>query len=330
MVSNPPPLDKEHLTVDHLRIALCCALLAGCSGGTAATAAPPLPAGPDVRAAFKIRPDAATFKKLAVSNYGDYGSANVQVFNKAYKPTQTITSGLAENDGIWIDANDNLYAANLGGTVTEYALGSAKGRSHPFTYSTGMTAPISVTTDGSGNVFIGEGDTYPGHVDEFPQGSNAPIARCATPDGGLVTGVTVDKNGNVFIGSVQSSGASHLVEFAGGLGGCNSTELPAPVYYVGGVELDKSGNLVVEEQTLGDILIIPPPYSNVQTTLTGFSGDPYQLALNADDTLLFVDEGNNDAIVVAQYPSGTIETTLTTDLTSAYGVAVYPPPSPAQ
>jgi hypothetical protein len=305
-------------------------VIAGCSSGAVDTGTPPAlsdlsraPLSPDSR----IGRDATTFTKLAVSNYGESGVGNVVLFNKKYEPTKTIMRGLGDNDGIWIDANENLYAANLGGTVTEYArLGSKPS----FTYSTGMTHPVTVTTDSAGNVYVGESDTYPGYIDEFPQGSNTPIARCATPNGGLVTGVTVDKNGDVFAGSLQSSGSSKLIEFPGGLAGCSPTELSVPVYYVGGIELDNDGDLVVEEQTLGDILIIPPPYSNVQTTLTGFNGDPYQLALNANNTLLLVDEGNNSDIVVAQYPSGTIEKTLSTDITLPYGVAVYPPPAPAQ
>jgi hypothetical protein len=322
--------------VAHLRalgaFVLCSMVIAGCSSEAVGTGTPsavsdlsrmPISLGSNER----VRPDKSTFTKLAVSNYGESGVGNVVLFNKQYRPTKTIMRGLGDNDGVWIDANENLYAANLGGTVTEYAL--ASGGKLSFTYSTGMTAPVSVTTDSAGNVYVGEADTYPGHVDEFPQGSNTPIARCATSNGGLVTGITVDKNGDVFIASVQSSGSSQLIEFPGGLAGCSSTTLGVPVYYVGGIELDNSGDLVVEEQTEGDILIIPPPYSNVQTTLTGFNGDPYQLALNADNTLLFVDEGNNGVIVVAQYPSGTIEKTLSTDVTMPYGVAVYPPPEPA-
>jgi len=323
--------------VPHLRalgaLVLCSAVFAGCSSEAVGTGTPPAlgnlsRASFSPGSAFKIRPDSSTFTKLAVSNYGQPGVGNVALFNNKYDLTKTIMKGIADNDGVWIDANENLYAANLHGTVTEYALGS--GGKLSFTYSTGMTNPVTVTTDGSGNVYVGESDVYPGHIDEFPQGSNTPMFRCTTPDGGLVTGVTVDKNGNVFAGSVQSSGASNLYEYLGGLSGCSPTALPVPVYYVGGIELDRSGNLVVEEQTENDILIIPPPYSNIMTTLTGFNGDPYQLALNADNTLMFVDEGNNSDIVVAQYPSGTIEKTLTNDITMPYGVAVYPPPSPAQ
>jgi len=309
----------------------CSAIFAGCSGQTAGTGIPQT-LGDSSRTALsagsgsKIGPDSSTFTKLGVSNYGQLGVGNVAIFNKKYDETKTVMRDVADNDGIWFDANENLYVANLHGTVTEYNSGGKL----TFTYSTGMTNPVTVTTDGSGNVYVGESDVYPGHIDEFPQGSNTPIVRCTTQDGGLVTGVTVDKNGDVFIGSLQAFGASQLWEYPGGLSGCSGTALPVPVNYVGGIELDNSGNLVVEEQSVNDILIIPPPYSNIMTTLEGFTSDPYQLALNANNTLLFVDEGNSGDIVVAQYPSGTIEQTLTNDIANQYGVAVYPPPSPAQ
>jgi len=309
---------------------VCCAMLAGCSAGAAGT----VPATTTTRAigtSAMIGPQ-ASFKELAVSNYGaGSGAGDVALFNKKYGLTGTIVNGLDGNDGIWIDANGNLYAANLAGTVTEYAPGSDSYSYPSFTYSAGMTSPIAVTTDGNGNVYVGQGDTEPGYVSEFPQGSNTPIAQCAMPDGGQVGGVTVDKKGDVFAASGVSASSSALVEFPGGLAGCHSAILPVPVNYVGGIELDKKGNLVVEEQTLGEILIIPPPYSNVRTTLLGFTGDPYQLALNADNTLMFVAEASSGVVVVAQYPSGTIETTLNNyNITSPSGVAVYPPPKPAK
>ena len=316
---------------------LCCVLLAGCSSGaggsvpltTAASGASPLArtsTSPSSETWFA--PDSGALKELAVSNYGaGSGAGDVQFFNKNYEPTGSIIYGLNSTDGIWLDAKGNLYAANLSGTVTEYAPGAS---SPTFTYSAGMTHPIAVTTDKNGNVYVGEGDTEPGYVDEFPQGSNIPIARCATPNGGQVGGVTVDKKGDVFVASGVSASSSALVEYPGGLRSCSSAVLPVPVDYVGGIELDLSGNLVVEEQILGEILIIPPPYSNVQTTLLGFGGDPYQVALNADNTLMFVVEASTGVVVVAQYPSGTIEKTLTNDITSPTGVAVYPPPKPAR
>lgn len=193
-----------------------------------------------------------------------------------------------------------------------------------FTYSTDN--PVTVTTDKKGNVYVGSSDSYPGYVTEFPQESNKPTASCAAPNQGLVTGVTVDKKGDVFIAAVQQSGSSALYEYLPPLRNCNSTVLPAPVNYSGGIELDNDGNLIVEEQTVGDILIVPYPYSNVKTRLPGFNG-PYQLALNADNTLMFVAEFNTGVVAVAQYPSGKIEKTI--DVENPGGVAVYPPPKPA-
>jgi len=347
---------------------LCCVILAGCSRGAAGSVpvAADANGGSSMDAAYRsqasfgqkvpagaawLKPDSAAFKELAVSNYGaGSGAGNIELFNKKYGLTETIVSGLNGTDGVWIDAKQNLYAANLPGTVTEYSPGEPSSGGPSFTYSipgdvNGLTeGPVTVTTDKQDNVYVGYAQDDVAYVVEFPQGSSTPLAQCPSPNGGSVAGVTVDKKGDVFIApDAGPSGPSYIYEYTPPLSNCNYGQRPVPVYYPGGLELDLKGNLVVEEQVKGDILIIPYPYSNVQTTLFGFGGDPYQLALSADNSLLFVAEGDTGVVNVAQYPSGTIEATLPcsssaappcspnggSGISAASGVAVYPPPKPA-
>jgi hypothetical protein len=262
-------------------------------------------------------------KELVVSNYGQSGSGNLVVLNTAYSQTASIYAGLNESDGVWIDAKGRIYAANLGGSVTEYAANPSPSGAQPiFTYATPGTSPVVVTTDAKSNVYVGNGDSFPGSVYEYKQGSDTPLYSCVSSPG-LVIGVAVDSKGDVFVANVSGPSASAIYEYPKGLKGCNAAQLPVPVNYVGGIALDKNDKLVIAEQTVGDVLIVPYPYSNVETTLLGFSG-PYQLALDKKNDLLFVTEGSD--VAVCQYPSGTRETTLgaSQGVYDPTGVAAYP------
>jgi hypothetical protein len=98
-------------------------------------------------------------------------------------------------DGEWTDTHKNLYVANYGGSVAEFSCTTNKcGASPSFTYSTGLTNPINVTTDTSGNVFVADnGGTT---VTEYAQGSNTVLQQCSFPS--YVSGVAVEStSGNV-------------------------------------------------------------------------------------------------------------------------------------
>jgi hypothetical protein len=257
-------------------------------------------------------------KQLAVS---DLGTGGVEILNKSGKETGKISSGLDGPDGDWYDKKSNLYVANYTGVdVQEYA---PKATKPTFTYSAGLIDPVGVTTDAEGNVFVADYDDggSSGTITEYAQKSNTAANQCLV--GGAADGVAVDTEGDVFASYNGSSGGA-LVEFKGGLQGCTGTKLGASLNYAGGLILDKKSDLVACDQSLPAIDIIKPPYSSVSSTITGFI-DPFHVALNAKNTLLFVADPAAADVVVDKYPSGSSYATLGSShgLSDPAGVAVH-------
>ena len=259
-------------------------------------------------------------KQLAVSDfalgdvdifYGDFSSS------QGIYSTSTITTGMNGPDGIWYDQSGNLYVANyVGVNVQEYAPCT---NSPFFTYSAGLVDPVNVTTDKNGNVYVAD---YAGKfVAEYFQGTHAMKHQCYP--GGQVEGVAVDKNGNVFISYNGSDFVGHIAEYAGGLAGCNITVFPVTLGFAGGLQIDNSGNLAACDQ-FGAVDIIPPPFATISRTITG-AIDPFHIALNRANTLIFIADPASGLVLVATYPGGSIIETLglADNIEDAAGVAAY-------
>jgi hypothetical protein len=171
-----------------------------------------------------------------------------------------------------------------------------------FTYSAKLIDPVAVTTDAKRHVFVADYDDggSSGTIPEYAQKSNKVAKQCLV--GGAAEGVAVDKNGNVFASYNASTGGA-LVEFKGGLTGCTGTNLGISLKEAGGLVLDNNSDLVACDQLLLAIDIIEPPYSSVSSTITGFI-DPFHVALNATNTLVFVADVAAKEVVVDKYPTG--------------------------
>jgi hypothetical protein len=306
-------------------------ILAACSGGTST----PLPgSAPNFSYTRTIGGGAipAALKppqRLAVTNYsGPSGFQGVTVLNRSYQEIQTITDGMNAPAGDYYDSKANLYVANpIGPNVTEYD----KHGTLTFTYSSGLVDPSSPTVDRNGNVYVADWNVDNASVVvEYAQGNNTPLFSCQT---GLAnTGVAVDKEGDVFVAGDtpgKGSNAGFIVEFKHGLSGCAATTLGARLGNAEGLVIDKHGNLVAPDETNGGVVdIIPPPYTTVGSTIKDGIDLPFAVALNKQQTLLYVVNyvgGYLQDVVVDTYPSGTNVATLgeSDGITAARGVAAY-------
>jgi hypothetical protein len=263
------------------------------------------------------RPDLKKGKLKAVA-VSDFGTGAVEVLNRKYALTSTITSGINGPDGDYYDNLGNLYVANdVGINVTEYnSSGTLIG-----TYSMDLTDPVDVTADKSDNVYVADyGGGAASVIVFYPQGKNEP-GECST---GLANeGVAVDRYGNVFVaGDNPSTGKGQLLEYVGGPGGCSATTLGATVTSAGGLQIDRYGNLIACDQDAGAD-IIPPPYTSISSTI---ASDCFHAALNKRQNLIFIAQPNDSNVLVDQYPSGTAVTTLgaANGLSDPAGVATYP------
>lgn len=314
-------------------------LLAGCSSNSSLGTSPIIPSSHGVRQAIvhdmtgvapkfletlhfghvapSVQPDLGGVKRLAVS---DFGTGAVEILNASFALAGTVTSGISGPDGDWYDQAHRLYVANYTGPdVQEYAPSPT---SPIFTYSSGLSDPINVTTDESGNVYaVDYASGGAGFVNEYAQGSNTVLHTCSP--GGAPEGIAVGETGKVFV-SQNINGVGDIVEYAHGLAGCNGTTLGVTLGFAGGMQLDNHNNLVACDQFVG-VDIIPPPYTSVSSTITGFS-DPFHVALSKYNTVMFVADPGAADVSVNKYPSGTLITTLgsSNGLSDPAGVATRP------
>jgi hypothetical protein len=234
----------------------------------------------------------------------DLGANDVQIFaNAGFTNAGSITDSIDGPDGNWVDKSGNLYVANYKArNITEYA---RRASTPTFVYASGMDDPVGVTTDALGNVY--EADFAGGYVNEYNQGTDAVVATCSP--GGAVEGVAVDASGNVFVDYYNGS-VGAFVEYVGGLSGCAGTVLGVTIGYPGGMVMDKTGALIVCDQTAPAVDVIKPPYGSIKYHLgTGWI-QPFHVTFNLVLKEAYVADFGAAAVQVLEVPSGLNVTTL--------------------
>ena len=326
--------------------AIAVSLIAGCAGGGSASGSLAVPAGgttiqSQVRSAHTGDPTGVAPKFLRMLRFGrqyvsirrdqegapkelavsDFGTGAVEILNSSYALSRSISNGLNGPDGDFVDGNGNLYVANYGGiNVQEYP---KRGTSPSATYASGLVDPVGVTTDASGNVYAADNDDGdPSVVVEYAQGDATPLNSCYT---GLANeGIAVDNKGDVFVSGNSTTGGGNIIEYKGGLSTCSGKTLRVTLTFAGGLQIDNERNLVACDQLVG-VDIIPPPYRSISSTITG-AADTFHVALNKENSLIYIADPAGADVLVDDYPSGTNITTLNSSngLSDPAGVATYP------
>lgn len=223
-----------------------------------------------------------------------------------------ITKGVNNPGGIWVGKNHNLYVANYSGpNITEYDPSGNLVN----TYSTGMTGPDDVTTDELGNVY--EAD-FGGYVNEYAEGGNSVVGHCSPGSVAHVTGVAVDRRGNVFIDYQEyyPPGLGFLGEYKRGLTAskCVETVFPIALAGYGGIAFDRQRNLIASATGPGSAMpavdIVAKPYTKITGTVGSNWKSPQWLSVDRAGTQLYVSDVTAGTISVFSYPSGSIITTL--------------------
>ena len=128
----------------------------------------------------------------------------------------------------------------------------------------------------------------------------------------------------MFVAYNDQLGNGAIARYRTGLAGCHETVLGFSFGFAGGMQQANNGDLVVCDQN-GYVYIVPRPYNSLKTIFSGFV-EPYHVALNRGNTLMFVTDIGAKTVSVLSYPGGGLITTLGSaqGLSRPYGVATYP------
>ncbi len=287
--------------------------------------------------------------------------------NRDAAPTAIIggsNSGLSSPAGIALDSSGKIYVADDGAaaaptpvpaSVFVYAAGSNGNVAPIATVSgsnTGLTYPIGIAVDSSGNIYVA--DQVARSVYVYSAGSNGDVTPIATISGdntGLYypQGIAVDSSRNIYVadeGMVDSivSPPSVYVYSAGSNGDAvpiatitgSNTGLSSPA----GIALDSSRNIYVPDRGAGIVYVYPPLGSSSgqldeapTATISGSNNDlDYFLALDSGGNIYTTSQKPDSVTVypplgsrtgkVHETPIATISTTMTTSLTSPRGIAL--------
>lgn len=282
---------------------LTLAILSGCAGATQKDGFAPGLTANSSHSSQKtgVAPSAYTgARDLYVA---DAQSNSVKILkNGSYAELGQITNGISTPQSVFLDKHGNLYVVNFGaGNVTEYA---PNGTTPIFTYNDQLSEPTRVAADAHGNVFVS--DQTDNNIRQYSQQSNTVAAKCS--QGNFILGIAVDSNNDVFL----SSASGQLVEYPGGLAGCNATVLGVTIPGASfGITVDKQSDLVVSNTSAGTIEVIAPPYSSVTRTFGTSLVEPVNVTLNKDNKLAFVVDWEKD-VQVYNFSTGTLVKTLGT------------------
>ncbi|MEO6989931.1 MAG: hypothetical protein ABI346_07600 [Candidatus Baltobacteraceae bacterium] len=200
----------------------------------------------------------------------DFVNSFVAVYDRNGTQVGTITNGIVNPGGIFVDGSRNLWVANGGGrNIVEYPRGAT---SPTNTLNDPAGQPYDVTMCPNGTVYVSNlngqnGKT--GTIQVYAPGSVNPTGTLVYP--GELTNymITCDAQGNVF--TSLYNGSSIVVEYPGG-NQSGAIALPIPLTFPGGIKPDNAGNILVEDpsaQTITEYTEAGVPTGNAINTGPG-------------------------------------------------------------
>lgn len=194
----------------------------------------------------------------------------------AYLTIAGPATGLNVPSGVAVDANKNIYAANLqGASVTEYTIPSASPTASPTATPSPTPSPTATPTGATASPSPTPAPTA------TPQ-NLAPVATISGAVSGInqPTGIAVDSNNNIYVSDQNSTictpNCPAILIFGPGANGA-----VAPTRFIAGkntllvaptdVKVDKAGNIYVADEATGTGVVYvfaPTASGNVAPTAT--------------------------------------------------------------
>ncbi|MBD5655437.1 MAG: hypothetical protein IAI50_09730 [Candidatus Eremiobacteraeota bacterium] len=306
--------------------AILSGVLAGCAGGTSQ---PPALAGSSnalgQSVAQQIRGGAsqpvanrgfmnAVDAKTSLVYLSDFATSLVSVFTKAGLQVGQIANGLAAPEGMFVDAQSNLWVANTG-VSSDVVVFSRGGLSPTKTLHDPVGAPIDVTVCKDGTAYVADlydnSNNNAASVQVFAPGSTKPTGNLNPPADFRNTSLTCDAKGNVFVALLASDsiGSGRIVEFPSGKQS-GVKDIGVTLQDPSGMKPDNAGNLLVNDlvsQTIAE-------YTEAGKA-TGISiqdgTDIFNIALSRDGETLLGAAASAQEGKSWSFPAGKPETTYT-------------------
>jgi hypothetical protein len=246
------------LTPNALCVAALVTFLAGCSGGSSQTPALSGSAnspGQRVKSMQAVAPNTSHGFMQAIDSrthlvyMSSWGTASVvDVLTMKGQQVGQITSGLAEPQGLFVDAKGSLWVANSS-NVLVYPRG---GLSPSKTLTDSVGYPVDVTVCADGTAYVA--DLYDNSNDNsasiqvYPSGSTTPSRNLDYANDFRNPFLTCDAAGNVFVALSTSEYAGYggVVEFPHGKQK-GAKDLGIVLQSPGGIKPDNAGNLLVTD-----------------------------------------------------------------------------------
>ncbi|HEV3092401.1 MAG TPA: hypothetical protein VGX91_13250 [Candidatus Cybelea sp.] len=322
-----------------LAAAALCALAAGCAGGAPTQNATyvPLAGGAQVRPAralaFLTAPHAArrgggwlspeAKSGKHVIYVSDFTNNAVKIYSTQgtnQSPIGQITDGISGPEGCFVDKHGNLFVTNASNqTVTMYPKGSTTMKLQ----YTGFAYPTNVAVGANGVVYVV--DLVGEKVVEFPKGSTR---SSQTIDVTYPQGAALDKKNNLYVEyntGAHGAGPATVDEYAPK--STSGQNLNLPIVWGAGDAIDGSSDVVTADQGSGSnaaVYVFPPGSTQASKTINQGMEDPFRLAFDKPFKHLYVADPEVNAVLVYDYPSGTLVNKITNSLGMADGVAVSP------
>jgi hypothetical protein len=241
--------------------------------------------------------------------WGNYDTNSITIYSSSGKQLGQITNGLFNPERLFVDTSGTVYATNIGynGSSKYSITGYRAGQTTPFLITNGVNRPTGLTVDAAGTVYCANvgNDT----ITVYPKGQTSPsltINVASSPEY-----LATDSNDNLY-----AQVGTEVEEFAPG--SSTGKNLNLNVGSPGALEVDKSGNIIVLDDSSDTIDYIPAGQTNPskKISVTGF---PFGLALSKDNKTLYVSVETSAGPFVVQdipYPNGT---SLSNKLTTSAG-----------
>ncbi len=293
------------------------AAMAGCSTGAHVVPVSLTAASAGARTGW-LSPQAKHGGQLYVA---DQPNQRVAIFSqKTGAPTGEITDGIAGPDGLYIDPKGTLYVCNFGaGTVTEYP----KGQTMHSKTLTGSIGPKYVVAGKDGTVYVSDfGDGSHSNLYEYANGSTTPTTTI--PFETFPAGVALSTKNKLYVAySDPTNNDIEVLRFAPGSTKGKNLGIHIKYDSAGGLAFDKTGDLLLDDQSIAAVDVFPPGATTPSQQIKGFSL-AYQIALNHKNKRLFVSDPFGPSVAEVAYPGGTRIQSFSSGLAGAFGVATSP------